>query len=48
MCTDNRFGEHGIMAHIPGWVKPLKSLELHYPRIWFLIMRIIYNLGFQF
>ena len=29
------FVEHGIMAHTPLLAKPMKTLELHYPKILF-------------
>ena len=35
------FGEHGIMADIPWWLKPVRNLELHYPMIQFLIIWVV-------
>ena len=37
----NLFAEHGIMTHITMMAKPMKTLELHYPMIQFLITEII-------
>ena len=31
------FVEHGIVAHVPWWSKPMKSFELQYPMIQFSI-----------
>ena len=38
------FGDYGIMAHILMMAKPIRTLELHYPMIQFLIMTFTVNL----
>ena len=37
------FGEHGIMAHVLLVAKPIIALELHYLRIQFLMLIIIFH-----
>ena len=45
MCTLTTFVDYGILAHYTIMAKPIKSLELHYPMIQFLIINLKQSLA---